>query len=190
MTDPHDHLPDELLLRYLDRELDPELAREFEAHVSACAECGARLDALRAVSLAIDDYGAATRDRRADGGQREALAAALERNGRARRAAPLLSLGALAAALILVLVLRPGNGLRRDAGPVRNGGRDLTPFIALPYSDENLSQEGAVVLQVEVPRSALLLAGIPGAEGGSGGRVKAEVVVGADGLARAIRFLN
>ena len=63
-------------------------------------------------------------------------------------------------------------------------------FIALPYSDENLSPEGAVVLQVEIPRSALLLAGLPAAGRGAGDRVKAEVVVGADGLARAIRFLN
>jgi hypothetical protein len=62
-------------------------------------------------------------------------------------------------------------------------------FIALPYSDENLAPEGAVVLQVELPRAALLLAGMP-VNDAPGGRVRAEVLVGADGLARGIRFIE
>jgi hypothetical protein len=63
-------------------------------------------------------------------------------------------------------------------------------FIALPYSDDSLSSEGAVVLQVELPRSAAALAGMPVNYSSGNPRVKAEVVVGADGLARAIRFLD
>jgi hypothetical protein len=63
-------------------------------------------------------------------------------------------------------------------------------FIALPDAGDSLSTEGTVVMQIEVPRDAVSLSGIPAAEGTGNGLVKAEIVVGADGLARAIRFLN
>ena len=97
---------------------------------------------------------------------------------------------AIAATVVLALVFRPAPAPSTPVGGVRGAATDANGFIALPYSDENLAPEGAVVLEVEVPRSALLLAGIPSGESGSTDRVKAEVMVGADGLARAIRFVN
>jgi hypothetical protein len=91
------------------------------------------------------------------------------------------------------LILATGIGLlvsRPPRMPARAPQMAADAFIDLPYSDENLSGEGAVVLQVELPRSAVALAGIPVSDGAADGRVKAEVLVGADGLARAIRFRN
>jgi hypothetical protein len=96
-------------------------------------------------------------------------------------------LPAVAAALILTIGI--SFLLSRRSTPILQQATG-EGFIALPYSDVNLSSEGAVVLRVEVPRSALLLAGTPVSAGRRDERVKADVVVGADGLARAIRFVN
>ena len=186
MTDPQDHLPDELLVRYFDGEL-PE---GFDSHVQACAECLRRLAGIREISQALQQYSETLADQRSDPGRRHRLKAALAAEPpsnvpRRRRIQMASALAAMAAALTFALVVRPPSAPRRpSASP------DMTSFIELPYSDENLAQEGAVVLQVEVPRSALLLAGIPARDTGPGDLVKAEVVIGADGLARAIRFVN
>ncbi len=65
-----------------------------------------------------------------------------------------------------------------------------TPFFALPFSDASLPLAQAAVIRVELPRSALELAGLPVDEDRRNERVDADLVVGADGLARAIRFVR
>jgi hypothetical protein len=45
-------------------------------------------------------------------------------------------------------------------------------------------------VRVEMPRSALMSFGLPMNMERGGGRVKADVVVGNDGFARAIRFVR
>jgi hypothetical protein len=65
-----------------------------------------------------------------------------------------------------------------------------TPFFALPFSDASLPLAQAAVIRVELPRSALALAGLPVDEDRRNERVDADLVVGADGLARAIRFVR
>ena len=118
-------------------------------------------------------------------GQRSALVAAT----RAQETRTYWRFATTAAALILAA----GIGfllLKSPNAPARTPQIAADAFIDLPYSDENLSGEGAVVLQVELPRSAVALAGIPVSDDPAEGRVKAEVLVGADGLARAIRFRN
>jgi anti-sigma factor ChrR (cupin superfamily) len=188
----HEHLSNELLLRHLDAELPAEERPAIEQHLEACAECRDRTARLRAVSGAIEDYSTGLLDSPSAGPQRRALMAALEARA-ARPAFPAAKKvqAALAVAACLVLALAISLVIsqqpKRPASPPQMA-EDV--FIALPYSDENLSSEGAVVLQVELPRSAVALAGMPVSDGPADGRVKAEVVVGADGLARAIRFLN
>jgi hypothetical protein len=111
---------------------------------------------------------------------------------RERRGAGAKRMYAMLAAAAAV-ILAAGIGfllLRSPNAPARTPQIAADAFIDLPYSDENLSGEGAVVLQVELPRSAVALAGIPVSDDPAEGRVKAEVLVGADGLARAIRFRN
>ena len=190
MDDRHDHLSDELLLRFLDGEL-----RTGPAHLEACSQCRRRLARMGDVTEAIEDCSASLTDAQPAERQRQALLAAMDGGGRepmarlapTRRRTMAAVLPACAAAVVLAagtLWLRPRSTAPPESAASGNG------FIALPYSDENLSPEGAVVLEVEVPRSALLLAGMPAGESHSNGRIKAEVVVGADGLARAIRFLN
>src|SRR5207248_5086866 len=64
-----------------------------------------------------------------------------------------------------------------------------TDFLPLTYG--GLSQmDGGQVVRVEVPRSALQSLGLPINVERAGERVKADVLVGNDGVARAIRFVR
>ncbi len=175
------HLSDEILLRALDGELPPGM-RGVQSHLDQCDECRSRVAVLQDTSDAVLGYSMQLSGSRAGGNQRNELLAALAgrpplRTPRRHIAKPAIAGLLLTAAAAILLSI----GVRRPAS-VRSD------FIRLPYSDENLSAEGSVVLEVEVPRTALLLAGTP--VPATGDRVKAEVMVGADGLARAIRFLD
>jgi hypothetical protein len=65
-----------------------------------------------------------------------------------------------------------------------------TPFFPLPFSDGALPLDQASVIRVDLPRSALELAGLPVEEARRNERIRADLVLGADGLARAIRFVR
>lgn len=65
-----------------------------------------------------------------------------------------------------------------------------TEFLPLTY-DGNLSQlDDGQVVRVELPRSALQSFGLPVNAERAGERVKADVLLGHDGVARAIRFVR
>ena len=197
MRDFRDHLPDGLLLRLLDGDAvcDWEVrdfkSGDFKAHLAACDKCHERLEQWRRVTIALEDYSASLTDARPVDRQRSDLLLALH-GASPRSLAPRgVAAGLFACAAAVLLAIGIWRAVPRPAVPAAaTEGSGAGGFISLPYSDENLSPEGAVVLEVEVPRSALLLAGMPAGESPGSGRVKAEVVVGADGLARAIRFLN
>ena len=182
-----EHPSSELLLRRLDAELSPDEAAAVDTHISDCAECREQIDAFRALSSAIDGYSSALLEPPPDGQRRDLVAAMDGRKLAKRRSA--YAVLAVAASVILtaaVAFLMPKN----PESPVPAPNIASDSFIALPYSTVSLSAEGGVVLQVEVPRSAVALAGMPVSNGPADGKVKAEVLVGADGLARGIRFLN
>ena len=65
----------------------------------------------------------------------------------------------------------------------------VTEFVPLPYSNPSLPLDTVGVFRVELPASALRLAGFPVAEERAHGRVTADVVLGQDGQPRAIRFV-
>ena len=70
------------------------------------------------------------------------------------------------------------------------GTREIaTDFMPLSGSDL-IPIEGGSVVRVELPRSALESFGLPMNMERAGERIKADVVVGNDGLARAIRFVR
>jgi hypothetical protein len=80
----------------------------------------------------------------------------------------------------------------------RGGGRGakadrevFTEFIPLGHGDYySASVEAGQVLRVELPRSALSSIGMPVSADRAGERIKADVLVGEDGVARAIRFVR
>jgi hypothetical protein len=65
-----------------------------------------------------------------------------------------------------------------------------TRFMPLDYAGPINLQDGGQLVRVELPRSAMLNLGLPVNMDRYGERVKADVFVGADGLARAIRFVQ
>jgi hypothetical protein len=65
-----------------------------------------------------------------------------------------------------------------------------TEFIPLVQNGGFAQSEGMHLVRVELPRSALSSFGIPVNAEQSGGRVKADVLLGEDGTARAIRFVR
>jgi hypothetical protein len=65
-----------------------------------------------------------------------------------------------------------------------------TEFVPLPYGDDALVGESARIVRVEMPRSALRMAGFNVAQERANERVQADVLLGADGLAHAVRFVR
>ncbi|HEV7475635.1 MAG TPA: hypothetical protein VGN90_16390 [Pyrinomonadaceae bacterium] len=65
-----------------------------------------------------------------------------------------------------------------------------THFMPLGYAGPINPQDGGQLVRVELPRSAMLSLGLPVNMDRYGERVKADVLLGPDGLARAIRFVQ
>jgi hypothetical protein len=65
-----------------------------------------------------------------------------------------------------------------------------TDFIPLMNRETLAEMDGGQVMRVELPRSALMSFGLPMDMERATERIKADVVVGNDGLARAIRFVR
>jgi len=95
---------------------------------------------------------------------------------------------------------------RRSADRIRNVGRSRPPaddlnkpaavaeiatdFMPLMNRESLAQMDGGQVMRVELPRSALMSFGLPMDMERASERIKADVVVGNDGLARAIRFVR
>jgi hypothetical protein len=63
-------------------------------------------------------------------------------------------------------------------------------FIPLPNADRLPQDEDMNVVRVEVPRSAMIALGYSVPAERASERVRADVVMGSDGIARAVRFLD
>jgi hypothetical protein len=71
-----------------------------------------------------------------------------------------------------------------DADPVE------TEFIPLTYVSDSASMQSGTVIRVEVLRATLMAMGLPINAALGDSLIKAELVVGDDGVARAIRFIQ
>jgi hypothetical protein len=65
-----------------------------------------------------------------------------------------------------------------------------TEFMPVGYASETNMEEGGQLVRVQLPRSALLAFGLPMNVNRYDEKVKADVFFGADGMARAIRFVQ
>jgi hypothetical protein len=81
---------------------------------------------------------------------------------------------------------RPLEGLNQSA----SDAEIATDFIPLMNRETLAQMDGGQVMRVELPRSALMSFGLPMDMERATERIKADVVVGNDGLARAIRFVR
>jgi hypothetical protein len=85
--------------------------------------------------------------------------------------------------------VQPANSFGTTASAVTND-EITTDFLPISYGS-NLSQlDDGQVVRVELPRSALQSFGLPVNAERAGERVKADVLLGHDGVARAIRFVR
>src|SRR5215813_12286713 len=82
----------------------------------------------------------------------------------------------------------------REGSPLSNAGNVKNEFATGFFSVGDTSAlslaDGGQLVRVELPRSALMRFGLPVNTDRAGERVKADVLVGADGIARAIRFVS
>ncbi|MDP9171165.1 MAG: hypothetical protein M3N54_11150 [Acidobacteriota bacterium] len=65
-----------------------------------------------------------------------------------------------------------------------------TEFVQIPFTMPLAPSERASVLRMEMPVSALIATGVPLFAADAGARAQADVLVGEDGLARAIRVIS
>ena len=88
--------------------------------------------------------------------------------------------------------IRPVSLRRSDTAAVANHVTKeiATDFIPLSYMSAASLQEGGQIVRVQLPRSALANFGLPVNMERYNEKVKADVLYGVDGMARAIRFVQ
>lgn len=93
-------------------------------------------------------------------------------------------LTAVAASLVVFFIgAKLWNSARTT--PAASEGR----FIALPYAESGVPFEQGVVIRLDLPSAALIQFGVPPSLRPHTQRVRAEFLIGQDGMARAVRFL-
>jgi hypothetical protein len=187
------------------------------AHAEGCLRCASRLEDERAVTSALRAFAARTAAAEAPPRVEEALRFAMrdpaalregrEASGGRSRALELLLLGAAAAILAAIVVVPPRVDRLGEPGGVAPGSppavvagangvaaagaaRSGQDFMALSYGEELGELDSLQVVSVELPPTALAALGWPQVGAGQTESVKAEVIVGHDGVARAIRFVD
>jgi hypothetical protein len=83
----------------------------------------------------------------------------------------------------------PGAAPVTTAAAGATPGEASEPFIAIPYTEPIAPYERASVMRMDLPAAAVMAAGLPLETRDAGERVQADVLVGEDGRARAIRLL-
>jgi anti-sigma factor RsiW len=76
------------------------------------------------------------------------------------------------------------------SGMSQTGGEIATDFMPVSYGDNLNEIDNGRIVRVEMPRSALAQFGLPVNMERANERIKADVVIGDDGMARAIRFVR
>jgi len=80
--------------------------------------------------------------------------------------------------------------IRRQRFSENRAAEVATEFLPLTFAAESAAPESGHLVRVTIPRSALVAMGLPMNVERAGELVRAEVFIGDDGLARAIRFIQ
>ena len=192
-----------------DAELETVLRERGLSHARECLRCAARLDDERSVTAALAALaartGAAEAPARVEWSLRRTLRESKTRveGGSGRRTgvfhAAVVALLASAAGLAVVALVPRGTPPRAEQGAVASPvGAAASPiaargeeaeFVSLSYGEDLHELDSLQVVQVELPRTSLAAFGWPAGDP-QAGPVTAEVIVGHDGVARAIRLLD
>lgn len=173
MSSP-DHLTHDLLVRMMDDELSGGESMLVESHLSRCEECEQRYHELRSVSIRVESAVTAFAPE-SSSRHRDLLSQALELREhqaalpRQRKTLRRFGFGmAIAATLAVGALLGPQWTHRAKVGGViaqaaQGGGAfevDGERFVALPYSNPDLPLSASHIVQMQVPVSSLVDAGI------------------------------
>jgi len=116
---------------------------------------------------------------------------------RRRSMAWVAAAGAVAASIAVVLSIvstrehGPPTPSSNVAGAVSEDVRESEqPFVPIPYVTPLGTYERAEIVRMEVPVAALIAAGLPMRTTDPGARAQADVIVGQDGRARAVRLIS
>jgi hypothetical protein len=103
-----------------------------------------------------------------------------------------VQLGTVGACCVLVLALCAW--LRHipevKSHNVSPSGEQASGFITLPYGQSGVPLEQPVIVRLNIPVSELDRMGVPFAPAGAKNQVRADLLIGQDGVARAVRFVE
>lgn len=177
----------------------------LEEHLRTCEDCRGRWERQRALTSVLDNarVEAGHRPPRPPEFRRELLA-----EFDAAHARPRPALRWLAAAAVLLLAIALGYALRHEsrqpsqtvatqAPALQASGEpaaeaasgDESDFVTLPYAPPLASGEFVSVVRTELQRSALARMGIY-VDSSYGSEIQTDMVVGEDGVPRAVRILG
>lgn len=99
---------------------------------------------------------------------------------------------AVAASVVLMLGLYALTPHRRQLSPEINPVQavEMSGFIALPYAQSDVPLEQPVILHTTIPASELNRIGVMPARRSAQERVAADLLIGQDGVPRAIRLVE
>ena len=186
---------------YWNESAGPEPAKDFDAHLAACPACAARWESGRPIAASLRLLAAEMKNVSAPprveahlvGAYRERYRQHAPPAGEVRRWWAAAAAVLLVAAALLTGARQPPPPLVAAnsgiAAPVGNEDED-TAFIPLPNAAGSPQDDDVDLVRVELPRSAVTALGVPASDDSDAESVEAEVLLGPDGMARAVRFLN
>lgn len=196
-------IQEELIEAGRGRELSSDVRKLVFAHAAQCKACGATLERERKLTRALNDVAMASAQ------APHAIQAEIRRQvcapGKRRRhtIATWAAWGAVAAGLIVGGWTVERSGFMKPAAvPAARQAVQIAPerpsaadsmaddegFIPLPYVDAVSENEPADIVRVAMPRESLLAMGVPVNPDAFGEQIQADILVGLDGTARAIRI--
>ena len=176
--------------------LDPSREAALEDHLRSCEQCTALLERQRAMSGALRRLADEQQVPSLDTVRLSALLGSFDRTRRRSRAETVAVGLSLAASVLIVVSLSVG--LQRPAPAPRASDAVAArhalptsadaPFVVLPGADALPRLESGRVIRIEISESELSSVGLwPSMHAGA---VQADVLVGQDGLARAVRLVQ
>ncbi|SPE42177.1 conserved hypothetical protein [Candidatus Sulfopaludibacter sp. SbA3] len=194
-------------------ELSSQLLKDESEHLDLCPECAAAWQRQRALVAGIRRLSVDLHALEAPPHVEAGLVAAFRAQTHRGRALPpgkvWVPLFAGIAAVLLVGVglflvrARPSESPRHAAPSAvelaalsapadlaDDDSPDSDGFIPLPNAERISPDENVNVVRVEVPRSAMLAVGLPVTAEQASDLVEADIKMGSNGLARAVRFVN
>jgi anti-sigma factor RsiW len=175
--------------------LDPSRETALQSHLRSCEACALLVERHRAMSVALrrlaDEQQIAPLNPR----RLALLLASFDRTRRRSRRETIAVGLSLAASVLIVASLSVG--LQRQASPPHPSqaiathppaASAETAFVVVPGADALPRLESGRVIRIEIPESELSSVGLwPTAHAGA---VQADVLVGQDGLVRAVRLVQ